>query len=172
MCVGRSNRVEEQMDPVNHITNLRPILDGDPESPAKSTENRSESAGTDSFIEPTVEKPLATDNPDNLKSRRNRSLYAVPITKPKVAASAPQPTASGQSPGSGKKHAHHVNLNDSAFYLNRELTWLEFNRRVLHEAEDERTPLLERIKFVAIVSSNLDEFFMKGRYPYAYRGWP
>lgn len=47
------------------------------------------------------------------------------------------------------------------WYLNRELTWLEFNKRVLHEAEDERTPLLERVKFIAIVSSNLDEFFMK-----------
>jgi polyphosphate kinase len=46
-------------------------------------------------------------------------------------------------------------------YLNRELTWLEFNKRVLHEAEDDRTPLLERLKFIAIVGSNLDEFFMK-----------
>ncbi len=52
-------------------------------------------------------------------------------------------------------------LNSSEWYLNRELTWLEFNKRVLHEADDERTPLLERVKFVAIVSSNLDEFFMK-----------
>ncbi len=52
-------------------------------------------------------------------------------------------------------------LGDSQWYLNRELTWLEFNRRVLHEAEDERTPLLERLKFLAIVSANLDEFFMK-----------
>jgi len=52
-------------------------------------------------------------------------------------------------------------LNDSEWYLNRELTWLEFNQRVLHEAEDSRTPLLERLKFIAIVSSNLDEFFMK-----------
>ena len=54
-----------------------------------------------------------------------------------------------------------VDLEDPALYLNRELTWLEFNRRVLNEAEDERTPLLERVKFLAIVSSNLDEFFMK-----------
>jgi polyphosphate kinase len=54
-----------------------------------------------------------------------------------------------------------INLSDPCWYLNRELTWLEFNSRVLHEAEDGRTPLLERLKFIAIVSSNLDEFFMK-----------
>ena len=52
-------------------------------------------------------------------------------------------------------------LSDSQWYLNRELTWLEFNRRVLHEAVDERTPLLERLKFIAIVSANIDEFIMK-----------
>ncbi len=52
-------------------------------------------------------------------------------------------------------------LDAPELYLNRELTWLAFNRRVLHEAEDERTPLLERVKFLAIVASNLDEFFMK-----------
>lgn len=45
-------------------------------------------------------------------------------------------------------------------YLNRDLSWLDFNERVLHEAEDERNPLLERLKFAAIVSSNLDEFYM------------
>ena len=54
-----------------------------------------------------------------------------------------------------------TSLASPELYLNRELTWLEFNRRVLHEAEDPRTPLLERVKFTAIVSSNLDEFFMK-----------
>ena len=45
--------------------------------------------------------------------------------------------------------------------LDRDLCWLQFNRRVLHEALDPRTPLLERVKFLAIVSNNLDEFFMK-----------
>ena len=52
-------------------------------------------------------------------------------------------------------------LDRAEYYLNRELTWLNFNFRVLHQAEDARTPLLERVRFVAIVSSNIDEFFMK-----------
>ncbi|MEW8462567.1 MAG: RNA degradosome polyphosphate kinase, partial [Candidatus Thiodiazotropha endolucinida] len=54
-----------------------------------------------------------------------------------------------------------IDLNDPSLYLNRELTWLAFNRRVLNEAEVEKNPLLERVKFLAIVSRNLDEFFMK-----------
>jgi polyphosphate kinase len=57
--------------------------------------------------------------------------------------------------------APEFDLDAPEWFLNRELTWLEFNSRVLHEGEDPRTPLLERIKFLAIVSSNLDEFFMK-----------
>ncbi len=52
-------------------------------------------------------------------------------------------------------------LNDPSLYLNRELSWMEFNNRVLRQAADQRLPLLERVKFLAIYGSNMDEFFMK-----------
>jgi len=53
-----------------------------------------------------------------------------------------------------------TDLKNPALYINRELSWLEFNERVLAQARDQSHPLLERVKFLGITGTNLDEFFM------------
>lgn len=69
----------------------------------------------------------------------------------------------GKKPSSSKKDAPKVQINKkiSDFYQDRDLSWLDFNFRVLNEALDPRTPLLERLRFIDIYRSNNDEFFMK-----------
>jgi len=66
-----------------------------------------------------------------------------------------------QTPPAPDEHREPApDLDDHALYVNRESSWLDFNDRVLQLAEDERTPLLERVKFCAIYTTNLDEFYM------------
>ena len=85
----------------------------------------------------------------------NHSQATPPAAAPTAA---PEP---GSAPAPAAVPVPEPTLDDPSLYLNRELTWLAFNQRVLHEADDARTPLLEKVKFLAIVSNNLDEFFMK-----------
>ncbi len=88
---------------------------------------------------------LPTDNPARLPSPRSAQRQTTAgCSEP------PAPNADGG-----------YNIRSPGLQLNRELTWLNFNERVLAEAEDERVPMLERAKFLAITDSNLDEFFMK-----------
>ncbi len=89
------------------------------------------------------------------RSRQDEQARAARVAPDPVAFTTPPDPTPVPAPADG----HDLDRPD--YYLNRELTWLNFNFRVLHEAEDPRTPLLERLKFLSIVGSNLDEFFMK-----------
>jgi polyphosphate kinase len=95
--------------------------------------------------------------PETLEARELRELREAeqrPVLRPVEAGGRTPP-----APALGETVP--TDLGASELYLNRELTYLNFCWRVLHEAEDDRLPLLERVKFVAIVSSNIDEFFQK-----------
>ena len=96
-----------------------------------------------------------------VKKTKNAPESVTAAAKPPGGRSAKKKATVRLAGSTGSEAAPQFDLGDSEWYMNRELTWLEFNQRVLHEAEDPRVPLLERLKFIAIVSANLDEFFMK-----------
>ncbi len=123
---------EERLSTAQRERCLEVLPDRDPGSPVS--------------LEPGTPDPAVGEAPEG----------AEPLPGPYFARTPPDPTPLPDPDGGGR-----FNLLSPRCYLNRELTWLNFNYRVLHEARDPRTPLLERVKFLSIVGSNLDEFFMK-----------
>ena len=107
--------------------------------------------------EPTSARAPGASDAAVPPAAKKRSAKRSPATKALDIAQTPGTDVPVPAPDARGIH----DLTQPGYFLNRELTWLNFNYRVLHEAEDGRTPLLERVKFLAIVSSNLDEFFMK-----------
>ncbi|MEL6856175.1 MAG: polyphosphate kinase, partial [Cyanobacteria bacterium J06607_13] len=113
-----------------------------------------------------AKQPSSADNLGKAASKSKTDPTEPPPSKSsgstseKVSKQAAQTSKPNQPAAPAVDAPYNGNLSDGQWYLSRELSWLEFNRRVLHEATDERTPLLERLKFLSIFSSNLDEYFM------------
>ncbi len=127
-------------------------------------ESSAEEMGVDGLARQVIEDSLPATGPRSRKRRAKARQQVIEGNGTGEEATGPEEiprTPSDHTPIPGPDEAGMHDLEHSGYFLNRELTWLGFNYRVLHEAEDPRTPLLERMKFVTIVSSNLDEFFMK-----------
>ena len=85
---------------------------------------------------------------------------AVADSRPPAERRTPRHNRAAPVPKVTDQHADPADLKNPALYINRELSWLEFNERVLDQARDPSHPLLERVKFLGITGTNLDEFFM------------
>src|ERR671930_2018076 len=81
------------------------------------------------------------------------------MPEPQAAAKLEEESSAAPAPSPRIVRSAHERFGDPKNFINRELSWLEFNRRVLEEAQDPRQPLIERVKFLTIVSSKMDEFF-------------
>jgi polyphosphate kinase len=84
-----------------------------------------------------------------------------PVLPEPMKKNAPMEKSVQEKTGSVELKDKTFNLKSSEYYLNRELTWLDFNKRVLQEGQDHRNPLLARVFFLSVLGSNLDEFYMK-----------
>ncbi len=135
-------------------------------------EEKVKSGSVEPVIDPvtdTLEYPdAAAGNPEDTgkaAAAAAQSKAAAPESAdPKASKTEKKTPASGKSSvqkrDTKKKGDTGVDFKDPKYYTNRELSWLQFDRRVLNEAKDDSIPILDRLKFASITSSNLDEFFM------------
>ena len=111
-------------------------------------------------VKKTQTKKAEASNPS--ASKRSRGVKVALIKndapKPKVAAKKPSAAAEKTKDYKSDKYASFLSANSK--YFNRELSWIEFDERILHEARDVKNPLLERLNFLSITASNLDEFYI------------
>lgn len=106
-------------------------------------------APTKSATEKTPRPKTVRPKTVTQRANRNQTVATLEVVAPEAAAPVPKPP-----------EAQELSLDDPALYVNREISLLEFQKRVLEEARDGRNKLLERVKFLSIVTSNIDEFFM------------
>ncbi len=122
-------------------------------TPAKKT-----SAKKPAAKKPAAKKPAVKKAADKKPATVKVALKKTSAPKPKVAAKKPSAVAEKTKDYKSDKYASF--LSGNAKYFNRELSWIEFDERILHEARDVKNPLLERINFLSITASNLDEFYI------------
>lgn len=123
-------------------------------TPAKKT------PGKKAPVKKTQTKKAEARNPSASKRSRGVkvALMKNDAPKPKVAAKKPSAAAEKTKDYKSDKYASFLSANSK--YFNRELSWIEFDERILHEARDVKNPLLERLNFLSITASNLDEFYI------------
>lgn len=123
-------------------------------TPAKKT------PGKKAPVKKTQTKKAEASNPSASKRSRGVkvALMKNDAPKPKVAAKKPSAAAEKTKDYKSDKYASFLSANSK--YFNRELSWIEFDERILHEARDVKNPLLERLNFLSITASNLDEFYI------------
>lgn len=111
-------------------------------------------------VKKTQTKKAEASNPSASKRSRGVkvALMKNDAPKPKVAAKKPSAAAEKTKDYKSDKYASFLSANSK--YFNRELSWIEFDERILHEARDVKNPLLERLNFLSITASNLDEFYI------------
>ena len=142
---------------------------------ASSKQTGSETASTDQKLVVSVESPTTEEvDAKKVQVKISNTTAASPNSSPSTAqVRSANKASNGDAPHTATlrevvPHAtaprtvpQRASLSDARLYFNRELSWLDFNWRVLHQAVDENTPLLERVRFLSIAVSNLDEFFRK-----------